>query len=75
MLRISETIKGKIPLKEIIYSVLFLGICLLIKLLEIKVDTIIAINGAIIGFFNIYFFPAILHVKCLYFSKNKRKVP
>lgn len=43
----------------------------MIRLLGIKIDTIIAINGAIIGFFNIYLFPAILHVKCLYFSKNK----
>lgn len=70
--KIIETQKGKIPFKEIIYSAIFLGICLAIKLAGIKVDTIIAINGAIIGFFNIYFFPVILHVKCLYFSKNKR---
>lgn len=47
----------------------------MIKLVGIKVDTIISINGAIIGFFNIYFFPGILHVKCLYFSKNKRPIP
>lgn len=44
---------------------------MLIRLLGVNIDTIISINGSIVGFFNIYFFPAILHVKCLYFSKNK----
>lgn len=43
----------------------------MIKLLSVKIDTIIAINGAIIGFFNVYLFPVALHIKCLYFSKNK----
>lgn len=28
-------------------------------------------NGSVIGFFFIYFLPSILHIRCLYFSKNK----
>ena len=70
--KINETKKGQIPYREVIYGSIFLGICLLIRLLGVKIDTIISINGAIIGFFNIYFFPALLHVKCLYFSSNKK---
>jgi hypothetical protein len=29
----------------------------------------------VIGFFFIYFLPAILHLKCVYFSKGKRAIP
>jgi len=47
----------------------------MIGLLEVSIDDIIDINGAVIGFFFIYFLPAVLHVKCLYFSKGKIPLP
>ena len=43
--------------------------------LQVDVDDIIDFNGAVIGFFFIYFIPASLHIKCLYFSKGKRPLP
>lgn len=39
------------------------------------IDTLIEINGAVIGFFFIYFLPALLHVKCLYWCGNKERDP
>lgn len=51
------------------------GICLTIGLLKISITDIIDINGAVIGFFFIYFLPALLHIKCMYFSKGKRRIP
>ena len=35
------------------------------------IDEIVDLNGSVIGFFFIYFLPSILHIRCLYFSKNK----
>lgn len=60
---------------EVIYFALAVGVCLLIGLLKISITDIININGAVIGFFFIYFLPALLHIKCMYFSKGKRPVP
>jgi hypothetical protein len=37
----------------------------------VKINTIVDINGSVIGFFFIYFLPAILHIRCQYFAKNK----
>jgi len=51
------------------------GVCLTIGLLQVSITDIIDINGAVIGFFFIYFLPAGLHIKCLYFSKGKLPVP
>lgn len=36
-----------------------------------KINEIVDLNGSVIGFFFIYFLPSILHIRCLYFSKNK----
>ena len=58
-----------------IYFAVAVGICLLIGLLKISITDIININGAVIGFFFIYFLPAVLHIKCMYFSKGKRPIP
>ena len=40
-------------------------------LLKVKINTLVDVNGSVIGFFFIYFLPALLHIKCRYFSKNK----
>jgi len=55
--------------------VVIVGICLAVGLVQVNVSDIIDINGAVIGFFFIYLIPAILHLKCLYFSRGKRPLP
>ena len=35
---------------------------------QISIREIIDLNGAILGFFFIYFFPLALHFKCKYFE-------
>ena len=57
---------------EVIYFILAVGGALVIGLLGYSIDKLIDINGAVIGFFFIYFFPTVLHIKCMYFSKGKR---
>ena len=69
--KIKETIKGKISVWEVGYAAVFVAVCLLIRLLKVKIDTIVDINGSVIGFFFIYFLPTILHIRCQYFAKNK----
>lgn len=59
---------GEIPYKEIIFSVLLIGICLVVSLTKIEVDAIIEVNGAVVGFFFIYFLPLIMHIKCVYYD-------
>jgi hypothetical protein len=55
--------------------VIIVGICLAVGLIQVDVSDIIDINGAVIGFFFIYLIPAVLHLKCLYFSRGKRPLP
>ena len=47
----------------------------MIGLFQVDIGDIIDINGSVIGFLFIYFIPALIHVKCLYFSKGKRPLP
>lgn len=60
---------------EIVYFIFVIGVCFIIGYFKINVNDIISINGAVIGFFFIYFLPAILHLKCVYFSKGKKPIP
>lgn len=64
-----------INLPELIYTVSSIGLCLIIGILGVNIDVIIDINGAVLGFCFVYFLPSLLHIKCLYFSKGKRKMP
>ena len=50
---------------------LVIAACFGIYMAGVSIDNLIEINGAVIGFFFIYFLPALLHVKCLYFCCNK----
>lgn len=43
-----------------------------IQIQEVSIDIIIDINGAVLGFYFIYFLPSILHIKCSYFPKGKK---
>lgn len=40
--------------------------------LQINIDIIININGAVLGFCFVYLIPMLLHIKCVYFPRNKR---
>lgn len=57
---------------EIIYITLAVVLSLIIGILNVNIDIIIELNGAVLGFCFIYFLPSILHIKCLYFPKGKR---
>lgn len=59
---------------EFIYIAAIIVICLLISILEVNIDIIIDINGAVLGFCFIYLLPSILHIKCIYFPKGKRNI-
>lgn len=56
---------------ELLYIALSIGVCLAITLLKISIRDIIDFNGAVAGCIFVYFIPAALHLKCLYFSKGK----
>lgn len=70
--QISESERGKVHIGEIIYFLLIIGLCFTVGILEVNISDIIDINGAVVGFLFIYLLPAVLHIKCLYFSKGKR---
>ena len=49
------------------------GVCFfLVSIVKIKIDTIIDINGAVLGFCFIYLIPSLLHIRCVYFPKGKK---
>lgn len=58
--------KASITLRESVYTVVLLAICLTVSLTGVDIGDIIEINGAVVGFFFIYFLPLITHIKCLY---------
>ena len=64
-----------INIPELVYTIASIGLCLIIGILGVNIDVIIDINGAVLGFCFVYFLPSLLHIKCLYFSKGKRKMP
>lgn len=71
VLNYENTTKGKISTIELLYVALSIGVCLAITLLKISIRDIIDFNGAVAGCIFVYFIPAALHLKCLYFSKGK----
>lgn len=75
MFCLKESRKGKVNIAEILYFLFVIGACLGVVMAKVNIDDIIDINGSVIGFFFIYFLPALLHVKCMYFSKGKKPVP
>jgi hypothetical protein len=75
VLGLEESERGKVTYPEIIYFLAYGAICFVVAYFKISISSIIDINGAVIGFFFIYLIPAVLHIKCLYFSKGKRPVP
>ena len=50
-------------------------ICTLLNISKLDIQVIIDLNGAVLSFCFIYLIPTLLHIKCMYFSKGKRKVP
>jgi len=70
--QLSETVGRTVNIAELVYIVIFIAICLIVAIFQVNINDIISINGAVIGFLFIYFMPALLHVKCLYFSHGKR---
>jgi hypothetical protein len=72
---VKESHVGHVNSAEVIYIAAAVGVCFLMGLLNVSITDIIDINGAVIGFFFIYFLPAMLHIKCMYFSKGKLPLP
>ena len=67
-----ESHRKDVNAPEVIYVIIAVGGALTVGVLGFSIEKLIDINGAVIGFFFIYLFPAILHIKCMYFSKGKR---
>ena len=71
VLKLPETATRRINVHEIIYVSIVIGASFVIRVVGVPLKDIIDFNGAVVGFFFIYFIPAALHVKCMYFSKDK----
>lgn len=56
---------------ELVYVGIMIGICCTVYLTNLTIQNLITINGGIIGFFFIYLLPAMMHLKCLYFSSHE----
>ena len=66
-----ESEVGSINRQEVVYIIVILFICLGISLLRISLRQIIELNGAVLGFFFIYFIPVAIHFKCTYMKKDR----
>lgn len=62
-------------MQEVVYFLLMVAVCFVVGYFEVNINDIIDINGAVIGFFFIYLIPAVLHIRCLYFSTGKTRMP
>lgn len=62
----------QIPQKySYLFNFLILSICLLFGIFRVSPGIVIAIDGAVVGFFIIYVVPVKLHLKCLYDKELK----
>ena len=68
---LKESEIGRINKTEIIYALGVLGFCLGMALMRTSLRELIDLNGAVLGFFFIYFFPAIVHFQCCFAKKDK----
>jgi hypothetical protein len=75
MFGLIESKERKINIAELVYIIATLAVCIFIGLFNVNIDIIIDLNGAVLGFCFVYFLPSLLHLKCMYFSKGKRKMP
>ena len=57
-----------------VYNFVFLTGCITCGIFNINPGVIISIAGAIIGVNILYFFPILIHFKCLYPSKKKTDI-
>lgn len=47
---------------------MLIGITVGVYFGNVSINTLIQINGAVVGFFFIYLLPAVMHLKCLYWK-------
>lgn len=52
------------------YITFIISLCLGFALFRISLRELIEFNGAVLGFFFIYFFPVVIHFKCVYMKKK-----
>ncbi len=67
----SNTSRGRFNAQEVIYIVVSIGACLMITMMKMSIREIIDLNGAFIGCIFAYLIPAAMHIRCLYFNKNR----
>lgn len=53
------------------FIVIVLALTIGVYFAGVSIDSLIEINGAVIGFFFIYFIPAAMHFKCLYIPTKR----
>ena len=56
---------------SILFNFLMLAVCLVFGIFNVSPGIVIAIDGAVVGFFIIYVIPVKLHLKCLYEREEK----
>jgi hypothetical protein len=61
---------SKIAANEIIYIVLMYGAAVLVFISGVRFQTIIIVNGAVIGFLYVIFIPIFMHFKCVWFARH-----
>lgn len=71
VLNYRNTPKKMFNIQEIVYIGLSVAACLTIRLMNMSIREIIDLNGAFIGCLFVYILPAALHIRCLFFNKNK----
>ena len=74
MFSLQESKQGQIlKIQEAFLAFFVIAICFTVYMVGVSIDNLIEINGAVIGFFFIYFLPALLHMKCLYFCTGNKE--
>ena len=61
---------SELSLQEVIYTVLMVAICYFLRKMEVNVDDLLAIMGAVVGVYLSYFWPTWLHLKCILYDNS-----
>ena len=64
----------KLTLKEVVYILMFILMCFLVFVSGARLQFLINIEGAIIGYIYVMVIPIWIHLKCVWYDKSSGTV-
>ncbi len=63
-------VKHKISLLEVVYILICIMGSYLVYVSGVRLDVMISINGAVVGFFYVFMIPIWIHFRCVFWNRS-----